>query len=140
MHNRKATRHIPFIDATFKVHLFLGFENYGNSLLHIKVFCTVWLLVQYLKSDYEANCQRLKATHPKSRSYLTNRLYCGRSIRDIATEDVLAQRPTISPPKRVNFQIMFFIHAMFFFFRISKSFRTGSTSTRLKDTSNLRYT
>lgn len=114
MQNWKTSRRLLYISETFKIQFFEGFDQNGNSLLHIAVLSNVKLFNQYMTSEYSAIYKNLEVTNSESRSDLTNCSCCGRSAHALARKNVLAQQSTSSYLENVNWRMMFFMHNNFF--------------------------
>lgn len=65
LHTRKTSRRLPYIDATFKVQFFHGFQKRESSLMHIVIPGNVQLLVHYLTNEYEFQLQETQSDTPR---------------------------------------------------------------------------
>lgn len=98
----KNSRRLSYIYATLKVRFFHGFEKCESSSLYIVVTMLSASLIETTKEKLRVSFETLEATHFKSKSQPTSRLYCGRSIHALIAESFAAQWSTTRPLDRMN--------------------------------------
>lgn len=108
-------RSLPYSDASFKVQLFVGAENYGRSLQHVVVPKIIRLPLSTWRAKMRTNCGTPDAIHSESRSHPTNRPCCGRSIQAFVTENQPVQLSSTNPLKRAHLPTSTIIDTTFFF-------------------------